>query len=65
MTKTPGQIAYELDVEQQPSYGNKRPRSSWGDLSEVARASWERNPTPRYGGELKHDGALRWAPMER
>lgn len=45
--KTPGQIAYEEDVRRCPLYHDGTPRRSWSSLCEVARWSWERNPTPR------------------
>lgn len=45
--KSPGQIAYEQDVERQPNYHTGEPRRSWAALGEVERWSWERNPTPR------------------
>ena len=46
--KTPGQLAYEADVRACPAYHDGTPRSSWEGLSDIARWSWERNPTPRY-----------------
>ncbi len=50
--RTPGQIAYEADVERVPLYPDGAPRRPWDELSALARASWERNPTPRapWGG---------------
>jgi hypothetical protein len=47
MTHTPGQQAYDADLIQQPLYHDGTTRPSWQQLSEIARWSWERNPTPR------------------
>ena len=47
MSKTPGQIAYEQDVEQRPLYHDGRPRRPWEELCAAAKSSWERNPSPR------------------
>jgi hypothetical protein len=50
--KTAGQVAYERDVEKQPTdhVGARRPE--WHELPEGVRESWERNPTDRkQGGE--------------
>jgi hypothetical protein len=44
---SPGQIAYERDVEQRPFYDDGTARPTWYDLGAIARWSWERNPTPR------------------
>jgi hypothetical protein len=38
------QEAYEEDVRRHPLYHDGTPRKSW---DEVARQSWEKNPTPR------------------
>jgi hypothetical protein len=51
--KTPGQLAYERDLEHQPTYncadhGTDAPRPTWSELREIARWSWERNPTDRF-----------------
>ena len=51
--KTPGRIAYERYLEQQPTYnkadhGTDGPRPTWFELSEIARWSWEQNPTDRF-----------------
>jgi len=51
--KTPGQLAYERDLEHEPNYnfanhGTDAPRPAWHELSEVARWSWEKNPTDRF-----------------
>ena len=51
--KTPGQIAYERDLERKPNYnrsdhGSDGPRPKCHELSEIARWSWERNPTDRF-----------------
>lgn len=51
--KTPGQLAYEADCALQPNYGPRdghqegMPRKTWDQLSDIARDSWERNPTVR------------------
>lgn len=45
--KTPGQIAYELDVKAMPNYHDGEPRKTWDQLCDVAKWTWERNPTPR------------------
>jgi hypothetical protein len=45
--KTPGQIAYEKDVELEPRYSDGATRKSWDQLCELARFSWEKNPTVR------------------
>ncbi|MDE2100576.1 MAG: hypothetical protein KGL39_25255 [Patescibacteria group bacterium] len=44
---TPGQIAYEIETKVAPFYEDGGKRPTWGRLSEVARASWEKYPTPR------------------
>ena len=49
---TPGQKAYEEDVQRKPFYhprvnGAVLPRVPWGELSAIAKWSWEKNPTPR------------------
>lgn len=47
---SPGQVAYEQDVAAHPRYhANGAVRPTWAQLSEIARWSWERNPTPRGG----------------
>lgn len=48
MSKTPGQIAYEQELEVAPEYWHGAKRKTWWQLSEVARDSWERDPTPRH-----------------
>jgi hypothetical protein len=45
--RTPGQIAYEEDLAREPCYGDGTPRKTWHQLSDDARWSWERKPTPR------------------
>jgi hypothetical protein len=47
MKKTPGQLAYEKDVETLPVYHDGKPRPGWKELKEWVQYSWERNPTPR------------------
>jgi hypothetical protein len=51
--KTAGQIAYEQECEVMPRYHDCTHRLSWHELSDIARWSWERNPTPRW--EKKRD----------
>jgi hypothetical protein len=46
--KTPGQLAYEADVRAKPFYDDGKTRPSWDRLGEVAKLSWEQNPTPRW-----------------
>ena len=48
-SKSPGQIAYEEDVRLNPFYdvSHRYKRVSWRELDELARISWERDPTPR------------------
>lgn len=45
--KTPGQIAYEQDCAILASYHDGMVRKPWHKLSNMAKASWERDPTPR------------------
>lgn len=45
--KTLGQIAYEQDVSNQPTYHDGSARKTWQELGEIEKYSWERNPTPR------------------
>ena len=45
--KTNGQLAYERDVSIEPRYNDGSPRKTWDELDEIARWSWERNPTVR------------------
>jgi hypothetical protein len=44
---TPGQKAYEAERAEWPRYHDNTFRPSWDALPDYARASWERNPTPR------------------
>jgi hypothetical protein len=46
-TATPGQMAYEIDVANTPTYPDGAPRVSWAQLGAVERSTWEDNPTPR------------------
>lgn len=41
-----GRAAYEADVADYPHYPDGTPRRTWDQLSEIARWSWERDPTP-------------------
>lgn len=45
--KTPGQLAYEEDCRQQPTYADGTTRMTWEQLMDYARYPWEKNPTPR------------------
>lgn len=47
-SKTAGQLAYEADCAVTPYYSTGQRRKRWAELADVARWSWERNPTPRY-----------------
>ena len=47
LEQSPGQIAYERDLAAQPSYDGGARRKGWNQLCDVAKASWERNPTDR------------------
>jgi hypothetical protein len=42
-----GQRAYERDLAKRPKYHDGAARPKWNELCEVARWSWERNPTDR------------------
>lgn len=46
--KTPGQLAYESELKFVPEYKPGLPRPAWEHLSEHAKSSWEKNPTPRW-----------------
>lgn len=46
-SKSAGQLAYEADVTARPRYDDGTARKRWTELCEVARYSWDRNPTPR------------------
>jgi hypothetical protein len=46
-TKSPGQAAYEADCAACPIYHDGGKRPAWEGLSEIARWSWERSPSPR------------------
>jgi hypothetical protein len=39
--------AYAEDVRRHPNYDNGKPRCSWDALCDIAKWSWQRNPTPR------------------
>jgi len=41
--KTKGQIAYEEDVLNRPTYYDGEPRKHWSELCDVAQWSWERH----------------------
>ena len=46
-SKSAGQVAYERDVAREPLYHDGTPRSTWSGLEDIARESWEKNPTVR------------------
>lgn len=46
-TITPGEAAYIEDVRRRPTYHTGEPRLTWAQLDNHAKASWERDPTPR------------------
>jgi hypothetical protein len=48
--KTAGRAAYERDLAKTPRYHDGSKRPSWDKLSDIARDSWERNPTDRNTG---------------
>lgn len=53
MTKVPdtgltAAQAYELDRLARPFYPCGNPRPPWSQLSDLAKSSWEKNPTPRW-----------------
>lgn len=45
---TPGRAAYESDCAARPNYHDGTPRKPWSSLGDVERASWEKEPTPRF-----------------
>lgn len=47
LEKSPGQLAYERDLAAQPSYDGGARRPGWDRLGDIAKTSWERNPTDR------------------
>lgn len=47
-TRSPGQVAYELDCAAKPRYDDGALRKTWWELDRAVRISWERNPTPRW-----------------
>ena len=48
--KSVGQVAYERDVAREPLYHDGTSRATWVGLDDIARESWERNPTVRASG---------------
>ncbi len=42
-----GQQAYEEDVRRHPNHHDGTPRPDWDKLLDIAKWSWNRNPTPR------------------
>jgi len=49
--KTLGQLGYEIDVENKPTYHTGEPRKSWDQLGSVERGSWERPPCTMYNAQ--------------
>lgn len=47
LEKSAGQLAYERDLAAQPNYEDGARRPGWVQLGDVAKDSWERNPTDR------------------
>lgn len=47
LEKSAGQLAYERDLAALPNYDDGARRPGWDQLGDVAKASWERNPTDR------------------
>ncbi|MGU4702483.1 hypothetical protein K6L09_38120 [Burkholderia cepacia] len=47
LQKSAGQLAYERDLAAQPNYEDGARRPGWDQLGDVAKDSWERNPTDR------------------
>lgn len=45
---TPGEVAYSTELLAKPNYHDGTKRHQWHELSDIARWSWERNPTPRW-----------------
>lgn len=46
--RSAGQRAYEAELEAVPNYPDGTPRRGWHEIDDVARLSWEKNPTPRW-----------------
>ena len=50
-SKTAGRVAYEEDCKRMPAFRHRGVtaclRSTWDELPEAVRDSWEKNPTPR------------------
>lgn len=51
--KTPGQLAYESELQARPTYADGSARPAWAQLGDIVRQSWERNPTPRWSVETQ------------
>ena len=43
-----GKEAYEVELKARPNYETGSPRPTWDKLSEIAKYSWNKNPTPRF-----------------
>lgn len=48
MKKSLGQLAYECELLAKPLYDDGSPRKPWSALCDIAKWSWEKNPTPRW-----------------
>ena len=48
MQKTTGQTAYEAELNAKPLYHDGTARKTWAELDDLARWTWEKNPTPRW-----------------
>lgn len=59
LQKSPGQLAYERDLAVQPNYEDGAQRAGWERLGDVAKDSWDRNPTDRK--ELQ----MAWVDVDR
>lgn len=53
LIKSPGQIAYENDLVDTPTYDDGENRRQWHQLDDITKWSWERNPTPRQTTEVQ------------
>jgi hypothetical protein len=42
-----GREAYETELKVFPNYEDGKPRKAWDQLPDYAKASWDRDPTPR------------------
>jgi hypothetical protein len=47
IAKTPGQLAYEADVQAMPVYHDGAARHGWHELGYAVQDNWQRHPTAR------------------